>query len=570
MQEREISIKDMLFCALRKWRKIVIIGIIVAILMGSFVAATRAIDMKDPKKIEMWQNEYDVAYGSYWAAINNVDRLIAENERLASQVELEIERLNIKKTNYEANLQNIMADIAYYEALIEDYRANIKKLDAEKERLEYYLEYRKAQNENSLLMNIDPYDVNVYEVYLRVDSGYEILPGNVFQNVDPTSEIIQTYCLLINNTGFYNKLITDLNFDTEVRYLTEVVSIGAYGDNSVRVRVISNDKAWAKEVAEYMSDAIEASHNNVELSIAEHELVKYNTNSYSVVDLGTYATQQSNKQEVLNYESSIRSVEMSVMQVEESIRDLNNTIRLSNQEIDEIEIAITEIPLAKKALNDQINSYNDANYELKSNRIELLKNPKPEYQGYTVQSIIVGFIKFAVIGGVIGVIIAAIYIAVMGIMNGRVLSSEQVSYALNSKFFGYWPKTGKKKFAFVDRWIDRMYSRKSKDMTPERATNLVLSNVAVACDGISKIMLCGGANKETIDGVACAIKEQLSDVDIISGSTIDVDPDVVRGVSECDAVILVEQLDKSDLNAAAQIKDQLDKANKPILGVILS
>ena len=91
MQEREISIKDMLFCALRKWRKIVIIGIIVAILMGSFVAATRAIDMKDPKKIEMWQNEYDVAYGSYWAAINNVDRLIAENERLASQVELEIE-----------------------------------------------------------------------------------------------------------------------------------------------------------------------------------------------------------------------------------------------------------------------------------------------------------------------------------------------------------------------------------------------------------------------------------------------------------------------------------------------
>ena len=115
-----------------------------------------------------------------------------------------------------------------------------------------------------------------------------------------------------------------------------------------------------------------------------------------------------------------------------------------------------------------------------------------------------------------------------------------------------------------------MYGRNRKDMTPELATNLVLSNVVVACEGSTKIMICGGAKKETIDAVACAIKEQLSNVDIISGSTIDVDPVVVRGVSECDAVILVEQLDKSGLSAAAQIKEQLDKINKPMLGIILN
>ena len=43
MQEKEISLKDMLFCALRKWRKIVIFAIICAILMGSVVAGFRAI-----------------------------------------------------------------------------------------------------------------------------------------------------------------------------------------------------------------------------------------------------------------------------------------------------------------------------------------------------------------------------------------------------------------------------------------------------------------------------------------------------------------------------------------------
>ena len=570
MQEREISIKDMLFCALRKWRKIVIIGIIVAILMGSFVAATRAIDMKDPKKIEMWQNEYDVAYGSYWAAINNIDRQIAENERLASQAELEIERLDIKKADYEGDLEDLAAKIVYYEARANDCTANIEQLKLEKEKLNYYLEYRKEQNKNSLLMAIDPYNVNVYESYLRVDSEYEILPGNTFQNQDPTPELIETYRLLVNNTEFYEKMITDLDLKTEVRYLTEVISVNGYSMNSIQIKIISDDAKWAKNVGEYIVNAIKTAQAHVVLSIADHDLAEYNTSSYSVVDLGVYTKQYSFIQEEINYEASIRDVDMSILSTESDIRSINTDIRYFRQNIEDTKLAISKLPIEKKSLEDKIAEYHDANYELKSNRIELLKNPEPVYQGYTVQSVVVGFIKFAVIGGVIGVIIAAVYIAVMGIMNGRVLSSEQVSDALNSKFFGYWPKTGKKKFAFMDKWIDRMYGRDHKDMTPERATNLVLSNVAVACDGISKIMLCGGANKETIDGVACAIKEQLSDVDIISGSTIDVDPDVVRGVSECDAVILVEQLDKSDLNAAVQIKDQLDKANKPILGVILS
>ena len=566
MQETEFSFGDLLFSALRKWRKAIVFALVCAILAGGFVAVTRFVDMNDPQKKEIWQAEYDIAYGSYWAAVNDFDRQISENERLAAQAKLELDKLNLKKGEYEGNLEDLKAEIAFSEARIADYEKSIDSLKVERERLDYYLKYCKDHNENSLLMDIDPYDVNVYEVYLRVDSGYEILPGNVFQNEDPTSEIIQTYCLLINNTGFYNKLITDLNLNTEVRYLTEVVSIGAYGYNSVRVRVISDDKAWAKKVAEYMSDAIEASHNNVELSIAEHELVKYNTNSYSVVDLSTYATQQSNKQEVLNYEASIRSVEMSVMQVEESIRDLNNTIRLSNQEIEEIEIAITEIPLTRKALNDQIDGYNDANYELKSKRIELLKNPEPEYQGYTVQSVIVGFVKFAVIGGVIGAIIAAAYFAVMGIMRCKVLSADQACGAINGKFFGYWPKATKKRFAAIDRWIDGMSGRKTSGV----AEDLVMSNIAVACEGMSSVVLCGGANKETIETIAGAMADQLPQIKVVCGATIDTDPAVVRGVAEYDAVILVEEIDKSGLNAAIQVNDQLKSKNKSVLGVILN
>jgi peptidoglycan hydrolase CwlO-like protein len=570
MQEREISLKDMLFTALRGWRKIVIFAIICAVLFGSFTAVTRVMDMNDPKMLEKWNMEYEVAYGSYWAEINNLDRQIADNDRLASQAELEIERLDIKKADYEGNLADLEAKIEYYKARIEDCKDNIEQLKLEKEKLEYYLEYRKEQNKNSLLMAIDPYNVNVYESFLRIDSGYEILPGNTYQNQDPTPEIIETYRLLVNNTEFYEKMITELGLKTEVRYLTEIISVGGYGMNSIRIRVISDNKVDAEKIGNYIAAEIKAVQTNVIASIADHELVEYNTNSYSVVDLNVYTQQHGYIQEERNYEASLRDVDMSILTIESDIRGIDTDIRHFLQDIEDIKIAISELPIEKKSLEDKISEYHDANFEFKSERIKLLEKPEPQYGGYTVLSVITGFIKFAVIGGVVGALLAAIYVAVMGIINGKVLSSEQICGVVNTKFFGYWPKTGKKKFAFVDRWIDRMSGREVKGMTHEDATNLVLSNVSVEGNDKAKIMLCGGASKEIINEVACKIKNQLPDVEIICGTTIDVDSVVVRGIAECDAAILVEQLDKSGLNAVVQINEQLAKRNKSVLGVILN
>ena len=570
MQEREISLKDMLFTALRGWRKIVVFAIICAVLFGSFTAVTRVMDMNDPKMLEKWNMEYEVAYGAYWAEINNLDRQIAENDRLASQAELEIERLDIKKADYEGNLADLEAKIEYYKARIEDCKDNIEQLKLEKEKLEYYLEYRKEQNKNSLLMAIDPYNVNVYESFLRIDSGYEILPGNTYQNQDPTPEIIETYRLLVNNTEFYEKMITELGLKTEVRYLTEIISVGGYGMNSIRIRVISDNKADAEEIGNYIVAEIKAVQTNVIASIADHELVEYNTNSYSVVDLNVYTQQHGYIQEERNYEASLRDVDMSILTIESDIRGIDTDIRHFLQDIEDIKIAISELPIEKKSLEDKISEYHDVNFEFKSERIKLLEKPEPQYEGYTVLSVITGFIKFAIIGGVVGAALAAIYVAVMGIINGKVLSSEQICGMVNTKFFGYWPKTGKKKFAFVDKWIDRMSRREVKGMTPEDATNLVLSNVSVEGNDKAKIMLCGGASKEIINEVACKIKNQLPDVEIICGTTIDVDSVVVRGIAECDAAILVEQLDKSGLNAVVQINEQLAKRNKSVLGVILN
>lgn len=570
MQETEINLSDVLFAALRKWRKIIVFAIICAVAAGVVAGAVRAVQMNDPAKVELWKTEYEVAYGSYWAGIHDLDRQISENERLASQAELAIEKLDLKKADYEGNLEDLAAKITYYEALVEDYKAKIENLQLEKEKLNYYLAYRQEQNENSLLMDIDPYNVNVYESYLRVDSGYEILPGSTYQNVDPTAELLQTYRLLVNSTSFYDKMISDLKLNTEVRYLTEVISVAAYGTNSLRIRVISDSVNWAKMVGEYVAEAVLAEHDRVALSVAEHELAEYNTNSYAVVDLDIYSRQYAFIQEAINYEAEIRGVDTSILNTEADIREMNTDIRAFRQQIEDTYLAINELPLQAQAYENEIVAYEEANYDLRAEQLVLLDEDEPEYEGYTPLSILTGFVKFAVIGGVVGAVVAALYFAVAGILSGKVLSSGQLCLAVGSEFFGFWPKTSKKRFAFVDRWIGLASGVTNPEMTPEIEKDLVLSNAAVACGGKTKVMLCGGGARETVAAVADAVKEQVPGVELISGGTIGFDPNVVRGLSECDAVILVEQMDKSSLTAAVQLKDRAKAMGKPVVGVVLS
>ncbi len=570
MEENEIRLKDILFYTLRKWRIIVIFALACAILVGSFVVIDRALDLADEKKMATWQAKYELARNTYWESIHRLEREISENERLAAEAKEAIELLNTAKTDHEMQIADLEADIVYYEALIADYQTTISQLREKCTDLEYYLEYRKEQNENSLLMAIDPYNVCVYESYLRVDSGYQIQPDSTYQDPDPTAELRQTYRLLVSNTEFYQNMIEALSLETEVRYLTEVISVETYSTKSLRVHVIAKEEAWAKKVGDYIVKAIKDAHTHVSSSIAAHDLTEYNANSYSVVDLSIYTKQSAHLQEATNYETQIREIDVTILNTEAEARLLGADIRTFRQQIQEIKLAIAQLPIQAQTLEQQINGYNGANVKLKADRLALLETPEPQYAGPTLANLTVAFVKYAAVGAAVGAFVTALYFAAIAAFGSKLLSPGQICESTGSKFFGFWPKKGKKLFAFIDNWLDRLAGNGAKNMASDLATDLVLSNIKLACADSKKVLLCGGAPRATLDALTSAVKALLPGAEIFTGGIISNDPDVVRGLMECDAVILVEQLDRSGMHAATELKDRIQDMNKPLLGVILT
>ena len=77
------------------------------------------------------------------------------------------------------------------------------------------------------------------------------------------------------------------------------------------------------------------------------------------------------------------------------------------------------------------------------------------------------------------------------------------------------------------------------------------------------------ASEEDLAALSAEMKVQLPGVAVISGGTIDSDPAVVRGLVECDAVIMVEQVNRSAMTAAVQLKNRAKALDKPVLGCVM-
>ena len=566
MQENELRLSDLFVLILRKWRSIVGFGIVIALILGIGAVALRLINLNIPSSLERMQAEYEAAYGVYWSAIDTVDRQIRNNESYVEQAKSELEDLDRQKENYEFTIEDLEADIEYYGLQIVDLEKNIEVLETEKENAQYRLNYRNEQNENSLFMGIDPYDVKTSEIFIRVDSGYQIIPGSTYQDPDRTPELLQTYRLLVTNAEFYEGMIADLDLDTEVRYLTEVVSVKDYGANSLRIRVIGADSNVTLKVAEYICSAILENCNTVTQAVAEHTLEVYSKRNYSVVDMDIYNEQQTFLMESVDLEGEIRELDADILNTQASIRHVRADVREFEDDIEKTKQAIANLPVVEENLNSAIAGYQDSINQLRIQRLDLLEEDEPKAPGMTLLGGVIRFVKFAVIGGVAAVVVAAIWFVMVAVMRGKVLSAKQISSNFGFSFFGSWSEEeGKKRpFAFVDRWVNRATGGGRGD------EKLVCANVAAAVSGYSRILVCGGADEKRIAAIASGLKNKCSGVEVIAAGSYVNDPKAVEGMACCDAVVLVEKTYCSDMDTICQTKERAQTMNKPILGVVLA
>lgn len=197
------------------------------------------------------------------------------------------------------NSQQMQEDKQAYEVSVKAYKQHKENLEKDILQINQDIERSELYNQNSILMQINPYQKNVAAMSLYVSTDYEIMPGMTYQNPDRTAQIVLAYMNSVNTGELYNYVLNNLNEKVELRYLKEVLTVNADTQNGmIFVEVVGRDKARCSRVFELVKENFAQNKELIKTKVAQHDMELLNESYYTTVDLQLEEKQQGNRDKV--------------------------------------------------------------------------------------------------------------------------------------------------------------------------------------------------------------------------------------------------------------------------------
>lgn len=460
MKHIELTLKEFVIAILYRWKLVVAIALILAALFGAY---------------------------SYWSVQGSFTQLEEEYQsRLAT---------------YEQNLMAKQASIAYNQDVI----AATEKY-----------------NENSLLMQIDPYNKQVATLNFSV-------------NLDPDTLEIPTA-----NGGTLG--IVDLR-ETLARKIARQYFI----------------LAESAPLSDIIMQATDQHYNDTAL----RELVQVNRrengdeiiDNMGIITLRAFGTPQ------LDPLDTITALYQYLLGKQDLIADSTSphTLSLLNQS----SIVVVDTALAEKQIRQRTLLADAANQiETLQDEIETLRREKP-----AAPSKIRHLLTNAALGFVLGLLAGLVAAIFHYLLNFPLQAPEQLQQQTGLRLLGGVEKKG---LPGLRRLSSRLAGNFLLAPAPE-ALGMMAANIKELIADNRRLFLTGSLSQQQLDNLArqLAAQEDLQGVELVSGISVNKSAQSIRELAQADAVVLVERLQTSRLKEVWQEKERVEQANKPVLGYVL-
>lgn len=454
--EQEVDLKDLLFAVLRRWRPIILVAIIFAILLGGYKGYKNIATMNDPEAVKK--------------------RADADYEAMQTY--------ELKKAGLEREIENLGKSI----------------------------EGQQTYVDNSILMQINPYDEYVSNINLYVDTNFQIMPGSVYQNFDATKSIISAYASLAQDGELSNFLSNELNVDAQ--YVQELIKVNPnYTTNTLGLSVKHETEEECNRAVSLIIEFFKDKKKALEETVAEHSLNVVNEVTYATVDLDL-ETRQKNA--------------------------FNNLSSMEN------------------SLNEKTS--------------ELAKLEEPKATQVSMGSAIKSGIKYFILGGVLGGFMMVFFACVGFLMSDKVNGEKDLRKRFGVRVLGVFEDTGKKKaFSFVDKWLDKLEGKKEAAVSEETVYAIVAANVDNYIGSLKTLLITGTVDENILKSVAEKLEKILGakGIHLTAAPNINRSPDTIKLAAQCEGVIFVEQIGFSTFTNIEKELDAFTQLNKTILGAVI-
>lgn len=472
--EREIDLKELMFAVLRKWRMILAFALIFAALLGGYKAVSAYRSQSNKAALEAVQDSYDRALEVYNTSMDSCKR----------------------------EIDNLTHDI-----------------DSQQDYVE-----------NSILMNISPYDIweAKAELFVKTDDK----TGS--QGDDLTSTIMRAYQSALTSGELLSGIAADMGVDE--RYLQELVTVTMRRDSYYR-----NDDLFS-----------------VEGKGSGFTIRNRQDNYYIIQD--NLLTIQVRHEDEEKAKELLKSILEGADQIQAQIQSQigSHTIsEVSNSVSSRVDLALAD------QQNDERIRLERLKESLQKRTEEMDKIKAPTGLVSPVSS----GIKYGVIGGVLGAFVVIFFVCIGFVMSDRMYSAKELKYRFKVKILGTLPaddkSTGK-----IDAWINRLEGR-ACDVDEEHEFGLISANICNYTEGAHTLLVMGSAQEEIVGRAASELSSRLSGVKVILGGNVLHNAEGLRKLPECDGIVLVEQCGRS---LYSEIELEIEKAcdlQKTVVGCIV-
>ena len=422
------------------------------------------------------------------------------------------------------------ADITPTAVSVEEAEKSLTEEELEQVRLAEYtqtsLEKKQEYAEKSVLMQLDPYNVSTASIQFLIGTD----------NKEQLSDLKYAYYMYAND----GQLLEDLKasgIKEETQYLDEIISyedasihegndtntdvVSTNAGSTFSIKIKYTDQESCERLADDVVSCISDYVNTLSSKMYTHTVTMINCSYSNMVD------------------SSVAQKQSDCM------------------------TAITTLKDQTKQLTDQLSTTQKLVLEKESQETSSATDRTADVEKVFISK------KYICLGGVIGIILAIIYIVIVYLLRGTINSSNDIKYLYNSRVLAEIPVSGKN---ILYRKVREKLLKDSASNDRESALELLVSNVKYECEknDIHEMILAYACEDKYMQTWVEEVERQLETAGIklckVSGGLEQAQ--AVEEMSHLKNIVLVEKLSGARYETITREMEICMEHNMELMGIV--
>ncbi len=459
-------------------------------------------------------------YGTYknYKAAQSIPDTVTDSEGDVLVTSAKIDELKNAMTSDELTVaDDLIATIKWYQ-----------------QQLEYYRNY----NNNSIYCAIDPDNINTVELQYFV--GVSGLNEEEYSSV--STALVKTYMSALSGDSIYKEMIDNIDDSyTEVDYRDIITTDESKSENGIfKITIFGLNDDMAAKMADIVNKYIMAKADDAKQTYEDHEIKLLSREQY-------VAGNSAFREKQLTYMYALQDIEI-------YIPKLKTNLKLTDAQTEYVEL-LCKTEDADSEPEDVISD--DAVTRAVSLRSTLN-------------------LKMGFLGGILGIVIAAILIIIRYIGSGRIHNSSDIENDFDLPVicsFADRTTPMRKHSTGFDRWITRIRQRNSATLEREKSVPVMAAKLeSSACkDNLAKIVFVTDANVRAdltlIDAAAGRIG---CGIEAVRTGNIVSDESALKAAEAADGIVIIVQSGLTRHNDIYNLREACHCLKGSIIGVVVA